>query len=542
MNIFSNEGGIKMALTLLVISIVIMCCIFFNKISDRFGLPMLLVFIMIGMMFGSDGIFKIPFDNYSFAEQVCSVALIFIIFYGGFGTKWSEAKQVAGKSLVMSSGGVIITALLTGLFCHYVLHFEFLEGMLVGAVLSSTDAASVFSVLRSKQLSLKYNTASILELESGSNDPWAYMLTLIILSMIRSSRMINTYSYMLFAQVVYGVVLGAIISQFAVYVLRKIHFEISGFDTIFVSAIAILSYALPSIVGGNGYLSAYIVGIVVGNAGLMNTKTLAHFFDGVTGLCQILIFFLLGLLATPSQIPNIMGLAIAIFIFLTFIARPIATFLIMSPFKAPRNQQGVIIWSGFRGATSIVFAIMATVENAITHSDLFHVVFCIVLISIGLQGTLLPYVARKLDMIDDNGNVLKTFNDYSDEKEVQFIRVVIEENGRWANKQIQELQLSKGMLIVMLLRGKECVRPVGTTKLLPNDILVLCGEGFSDDQMFKLEEIRLTKRHEWCSKEISELPLSDKNFIVIVRRKGKMMIPTGNMKLIEDDVIIMSNL
>ena len=531
-----------MALALFVVSVVIMCCIFFNKISDRFGLPMLLIFIVVGMLFGSDGIFKIPFENYTFAEQFCSVALIFIIFYGGFGTKWSEAKKVAGKSLVLSSVGVVATALLTGLFCHYVLHFEFLEGMLVGAVLSSTDAASVFSVLRSKQLNLKYNTASILELESGSNDPWAYMLTLILLSMIRSSRIFNDYTYMLFAQVGYGVVLGAVIAVFAVYILRRVKFEISGFDTIFVSAIALLSYALPSMVGGNGYLSTYIVGIVVGNAGLTTTKTLVNFFDGVTGLAQILIFFLLGLLATPSIIPSIFGIAIAIAAFLTFVARPIATWLIMTPFKAPLNQQGVITWAGFRGATSIVFAIMATVENAVTHSDLFHVVFCVVLLSIGLQGTLLPFVARKLDMIDDDENVMKTFNDYSEEKEVQFIRLVIDENSRWVNKQIKDLELPRGVLIAMLLRGKETVRPNGAITLLPNDILVLCGEGFSDDRMFQLEELRLTKRHEWCGKDISELNLPETSFIVIVRRNGKLLIPTGNMKLMMDDVIIMSNL
>ena len=171
---------ISLTTMLILSSVIVLCCVFFNKISDKFGLPALLAFILLGMLFGSDGLFKIEFDNYKFAEEICSVGLVFIIFYGGFGTKWSEAKKVAGKSLILASAGVLLTAFATGAFCKLVLGFEWLESLLIGAVISSTDAASVFSVLRSKKLNLRYGTASILELESGSNDPWAYMLTVII--------------------------------------------------------------------------------------------------------------------------------------------------------------------------------------------------------------------------------------------------------------------------------------------------------------------------------------------------------------------------
>ncbi len=168
-----------MDLTLLIIAAVILICIMANRFSGRFGIPMLLVFIVIGMLFGSDGIFKIPFENYNFAETSCSLALIFIMFYGGFGTNLNKAKPVAVKSMLLSSFGVVITALLTGIFCHLALGFDWAEGMLIGACLGSTDAATVFSILRSKRLNLKYNTASLLEMESGSNDPFAYMLTVI---------------------------------------------------------------------------------------------------------------------------------------------------------------------------------------------------------------------------------------------------------------------------------------------------------------------------------------------------------------------------
>ena len=170
---------------LLVTAIVIFACVFLNKVSDRLGIPTLLAFILLGMAFGSDGIFKIPFDNYSFAEQICSVSLIFIMFYGGFGTNWNQAKSVAAKAILLSTVGVVVTSGLTGVFCHYVLHMGWVESFLLGALVGSTDAASVFSILRSKKLNLRYNTASLLEVESGSNDPCAYMLTATFISIAK---------------------------------------------------------------------------------------------------------------------------------------------------------------------------------------------------------------------------------------------------------------------------------------------------------------------------------------------------------------------
>lgn len=166
---------------LLLGSTVIIACILANRITSRFGIPMLLAFIGLGMAFGSEGLFRIPFDNFRFASDFCTVALIFIMFYGGFGTRWKTARPIAGKAILLSSLGTILTAVLTGIFCHLILGFRLMEGLLAGAVLSSTDAASVFSVLRSQKLSLKYSTDSLLEIESGSNDPFAYMLTLISL-------------------------------------------------------------------------------------------------------------------------------------------------------------------------------------------------------------------------------------------------------------------------------------------------------------------------------------------------------------------------
>ena len=254
---------------------------------------MLLLFILMGMLFGSEGIFKIPFDNFAFAEKLCTIGLIYIIFYGGFGTRWQTARAVAPKAALLSSAGTILTAIITGTFCYFFLGFDLLEGMLMGAVLGSTDAASVFSVLRLRNLALKNNTDSLLEVESGSNDPFAYMLTLILLSAIHSGVSLSIREILLLAagQVFIGLLSGILIALAVRWFFSIFRFEVNGFDAVFIFAAALLAYALPSALGGNGYLSTYLVGIILGNSSIENKKGLVNFFDGITGLMQMLIFF-----------------------------------------------------------------------------------------------------------------------------------------------------------------------------------------------------------------------------------------------------------
>ena len=280
---------------LLLCAVVIVICIVASRLSQRLGVPALLLFLALGMLFGSDGLFRIPFDNFEAAERICSVALIFIMFYGGFGTRWEAARPAAARAVVLSTLGVAVTALLTALFCHFALGFSVLESFLTGAVISSTDAASVFSILRSKKLGLRNHTASLLEVESGSNDPASYMLTVIALSLMGVGGG-GAIPWMIFAQVVFGLGLGAAVAGLSILVLRRLTLS-DGLDTIFVVAAALLSFALPAVVGGNGYLGAYLAGILIGNAKIPHKAALVHFFDGLTGLAQILIFFLLGLLS-----------------------------------------------------------------------------------------------------------------------------------------------------------------------------------------------------------------------------------------------------
>lgn len=527
-------------MALLLISLIIVICIAAGKLSYKLGLPSLLMFIVLGMLFGSDGIFKIPFDDYTFAEQICSYALIIIMFYGGFGTNWKQAKPVAGKAIALSTLGVVATAALTGLFCHLALGFEWLESFLIGSVISSTDAASVFAILRQKKLNLKHHTASLLEIESGSNDPFAYMLTITCLTLMSGQTSAGSVAYMLFSQLVYGALIGGALAFAAVWLLKRINFYIGGMDTLFVLAVALLTYAVCSITGGNGYLAVYIAGIILGNSKIKNKAPLVHFFDGITNLAQIIVFFLLGLLAFPSQLPQIILPSLAIALFLTLIARPVTVFALLSPARCPVNQQLLVSFAGLRGASSIVFAIMATVNSSYINHDLFHIVFFACLLSVGLQGAFLPMAAKKLKMVEPGGSVLRTFNDYQEDEELQLIKTKITKNHSWAGKTIGELKLALDILVVMLKRGDQTILPNGRTRIKAGDILVLSGEKYKDDSGAELNEIEINARHKWANKRIREITLSSNTLIIAIKKKnGRTIIPRGGVLLEPGDNVVL---
>lgn len=527
---------------ILLVAAVILLCLSLNKMSNKLGIPMLLAYILLGMMFGTDGILKIPFDNFTIAEQICTVSLIFIMFYGGFGTNWKQAKPVAGKAVLLSTVGVILTAVTTGAFCHFILKMDFWESMLIGSVISSTDAASVFSILRSKRLNLKNNTASMLEVESGSNDPCSYMLTVIILTIMSGELSGSSLVVMIFSQIIFGILVGGVVALAAAFILKKVNFATDGFDTIFVFSMALVSYAGASMINGNGYLAAYIAGIILGNTPLHHKKSLVHFFDGITGLMQMLIFFLLGLLAYPSQLPKILPIALAIAVFLTFVARPVSVFAILMPFRCPVKQQLLVSWAGLRGAASIVFAIMATVSPAYTKNDLFHIVIFIVLFSISIQGTLLGLVAKKLDMIDENGNVMKTFSDYSDEMPVEFVKISIKAGHPWENRRIKDLTSLPDLLLVLILRGEERIIPNGNTVVLAGDKIVLSALSPEENLGICLTEIQIEKDSKWIGKPLSRIKLGEEKLVLVLKRNEKVVIPNGNTVIRENDVLVISQL
>lgn len=523
---------------LLISAIVLLACVIGSKISKRLGIPTLLFFIALGMIFGSDGIFKIHFDNYTIAEEICSSALIIIMFYGGFGTKWSTAKPIAFKATLLSTLGVFITAVLTGLFCHLVLQMNLLESLLIGAVLSSTDAASVFSILRSQRLNLKYNTAPILEIESGSNDPCAYMLTVILLSALGGVISFSDITYSVFAQLVYGGAIGALLAIIGGWLLRNVQFGEDGFDSILIVAIAIAAYAVPSYIGGNGYLSTYIAGIILGNQYIPKKKNLVNFFDGFNGIMQMIIFFLLGLLVFPSRFPMYIVPALFIALFLTFVARPIAIAALLAPFKAPLNQQLILSWAGLRGAASIVFAIVAVVNPNYADDSIFSIVFCVVLLSLLFQGALLPLASKKLDMIDNNENVMKTFNDYSDETDIQFIRIEITNEHPWTNMQIRDLGNIPGMLIAAITRHGATIIPKGNTYLRDGDVLIICAKTYKGTDGVKLNEITVSDKSKLVGKKLKNAAIGKDCLVVLIQRQGADIIPDGDSVIQANDTLV----
>ena len=519
------------------IAIIILLCIAAEKFSDRFGLPALILFMFIGMLFGSDGILKIGFDDFSLAETICSIALVFIMFYSGFNTKWSAAKPVAGRAILLSSVGVVFTALLTALFCHVLLGLTLAESFVIGSVLSSTDAASMFAILRRKKLNLKDGTASILEVESGSNDPMSYMLTILAISMMGASKTGNIAGLILL-QLVVGVAVGVVVALLSIRITMKTNLVEDGLDTIFIIALVFLCFGLSTLLKGNAYLSLYLYGVILGNSRIKNKNTLIPFFDGVTSLSQILVFFLIGLLSFPHQMPGIMPLALAAVLILTLLARPIAVFLLLMPLRCSLRQCLLISWAGLRGASSCVFAIMAVAAGITMKQDLFHIVFTTTLFSVAIQGGLLPFIAKKLHMVDCDCDVRKTFNDYQEETALQLMRMYIPEGHGFAGKRIKDVTMPTGSLAIMIKRGDETIVTKGDTVILPGDTIILSVPPYIPSEDEKLEEIVIEKGHKWCDQYIRSLRLKEDELIALILRGGETIIPDGHTKIHENDVVV----
>ena len=525
-----------MEVGMMLCAAVIVVCIVMNKFFNRFGIPAILIFMCVGMLFGSEGILKIPFDDYTEAERICSTALVFIMFYGGFGTSFKEARPVLPKALAMSTFGVVITAGITGAFCYYILGTNLQESMLVGAVISSTDAASVFSILRSQKLGLKEGTASLLEIESGSNDPFAYMLTMIVLGWMGGGNL--NIPFMLIKQIGLGAVFGIGLGFFSVALIRRTAFEIEDFDKILLIAVVLIAYAGAVLLGGNGYLSVYLLGIIIGNARFEKKVALVHFFDGINNISQILIFFLLGLLVFPSRLVPMLGTAVLVFIGLTFIARPLATAVLLIPLRSSWRQQVLVAFSGLRGAASIVFAIMAATSAAYGEENVFHIVFCIALISVLFQGLLLPAVAKKLDMVDSGQNVMRTFSGYQEEMQMQLIQIKLKRGHRYIGHKISDLKLDN-MLAVMIERGQESIVPQGNIVLEENDILVLSGESYHGET--PLDEISVGAEDPRIGRCVKELSGLDDALIVLIKRSdGTTVIPNGDTKIKRGDTLVVN--
>lgn len=522
---------------ILLIGIVMVLCLAMQHLTDKLPIPSLLMFLLLGMFFGIDGLLGIDFDNYAISETICSICLIFIMFYGGFGTSFKAAKPVLLQAGLLATVGVILTAGFTGLFVHFVLHIDWLQSLLIGSVIASTDAASVFGILRREKLNLKDNTASLLEVESGSNDPVSYMLTVVLCTLMSGSEI--SVIALLCNQLIIGAIAGLVFGKVASSLLKR--GVISGDNkTMFVLAVVLLTYALSSLLGGNGYLSVYLCGILMGNAHIPNKKELVHFFDTVTNMAQMMIFFLLGLLVTPSELPEVFFPAFVIILFLTFVSRPLSVILTLFPFKTTKQQIGLVSFAGLRGVASIVFAITAVLSEAQLDYNIFNLVFCIVLISISIQGSFLPFVSNKLNMIDNNVDVFKTFNDYQEESNICFIKIKIGKNHPWEQKTLSELPLPSSFLVTLILRKGENVVPKGNTILEAGDLLVVCAQEFTDKENLTMKEIVVDEDHKWVNQPLKNIKVGKHKLIVMIRRGEKTIIPDGTTMILNDDILVVA--
>lgn len=459
---------------LLICAVILLLCVASSKLLYKYGIPMLVVFVLLGILFGSEGFVGIEFSDYDITTKVCSVGLIFIMFYGGFSTNYNSAKPVIVSSVLLSTLGVILTALITGLFCYNFLGMTLIEGMLMGSIVSSTDAASVFAVLRSRKLNLNSRVASLLEIESGSNDPGAYFMTIILLTIMKSGHIdVTSIIFMAFLQVVIGIITGYVMIKFAATILQNVDFEINGLSMIFMVAIAVMSYSLSQLLGGNGYLSVYIAGIGLGNSKIYHKRSLVQFFDGISWLMQIMLFFTLGLLSFPSKIYGIYKQAIILLIFLLFIARPIVILIMLIGSKFSFKEKLFISFVGLRGASSIVFAIYALTFGVEIKYDVFHIVFFLALFSVMVQGTFIPIVAKKLSIIEKDDSIFRTFNDFSEEYTKYLGEIKVEKGCKYANRKIMHAKIPNDILIVMIKRNEKIIIPKGSTKIMEGDILII---------------------------------------------------------------------
>ena len=457
------------------VAALILVSIIANKVSGRLGLPALLIFIFVGMLAGSEGPGGIHFDDPAIAQSIGVVALGLILFSGGLDTRWAEVRQVFTKGLSLSTAGVVFTALIVSMAAIFLLGFSLLEGFLLGAIVSSTDAAAVFSILRSRRASLKGDLRPLLEFESGSNDPMAVFLTIGAITLLMQPGTSFLSLIPLFVQqMAIGGLLGYGMGKGTAWLINIVKLEYEGLYAVLTLASALLIYGLTVMVGGNGFLAAYIAGMVIGNSAIVHKKSLIRFHEGIAWLMQITLFLALGLFVFPSEILPVLVPGIIISFVLIFIARPVAVYLSLLPWKMKKNEKLMISWVGLRGAAPIVLATFPLLAGVPEAHVFFNLVFFMVIASALLHGTSIPFVARLLDLAAP----LPGRSRFGMEMEPpegsksELIELVVPPGSPASGKQIVNLGLPVGTLIILLAKGKEQFSPRGDTVLEEGDTLL----------------------------------------------------------------------
>ncbi len=476
--------GLNFDLFLLVGSVLMFISIIAGKTGYRFGVPMLLLFLTIGMVFGSSGV-GLHFDDPYKAQYIGIVALNIILFSGGLDTRYSEIKPVYVPGVLLATFGVLLTALFTGFFIYWltnsVLHsvtFSLLESLLLAGIMSSTDSASVFSILRSKNLSLKQNLRPLLELESGSNDPMAFMITVVMIQLIQSPEINGWLVFAQFMQqLIFGAALGYLLGKYAVHLINKINLDNDALYSVLMLVVMLFIYGITNFVGGNGYLAVYLGGLVIGNAKFMHKRTTMRFFDGLAWLFQIIMFLALGLLVDPKELLPVAGAAILIGLFLMFVARPLAVFMNIFPFKNLTFKAKLFVsWIGLRGAVPIIFATYPWVSGLPQAKMIFNIVFFITIISLLFQGTSVALVAGWLGLskkVVEKPKLTDFDFEFSDEIKSATSEIRVKENMLKNGDLLMDIDLPDNTLVVMIKRENQYFVPRGNTKLQEGDSMLV---------------------------------------------------------------------
>lgn len=484
-NLFSDN-------LLLLLSIVILTALFISQASYKFGVPALLLFLAVGMAFGQDGV-GIKFDNFDIAQSVGNIALTVILLTGGMETDFRSIKPVIRQGVALSTLGVVFTVAFTGGFIWFLsmrmpqaLPFGVLGCFLLAAAMSSTDSASVFSILRGSRLKLKNNIGSVLELESGSNDPVAYVLTITLVQIITAvndpyiehssnAAVLYVMLFTLICQIAIGAGVGIGMGYLCRWMIKKTKLNGSAFYAIMVLCIGFLTNALAATIKGNGLLALYIAAIIIGNERRMPfKKDVLKILDGITWLAQILMFLLLGLLVNPSELPTVAIPAILIAVFMSIVARPLSVFLLMTPFKKMSWRSNCFIsWVGLKGAAPILFSIYPVVADIPQSKELFNIVFFITLLSLLFQGTTIPFAAKLLKVGEQKEPDIDTMGIEMPDEMGTLTECIVTNKLLAKGNTLKDMALPDTERVVMIKRGTEFIVPKGSTELKEGDKMLV---------------------------------------------------------------------
>lgn len=473
-------GATPIQVYLLLGAVSLLVCVLASKLSAKIGVPALVLFIAVGMLAGSEGPGGIAFDNFKLTKELGMVLLAFIIFAGGMDTEWEAVRPVALQGLSLATIGVAITAGLVGAFADLALGFTQLEGLLLGAIVSCTDAAATFSILRAPGLALERGMGARIEFESGANDPVAVFLTLgLTRAIVDPNQGLIGLLPSLAMQMPLGAIIGFGVAKATVWLINRVRLEYDGLYPMLTLSCAGVSYGLAYLFGGNEFLAVYVAGLVLGSSVYVHKISLRQFHDGLAWLLQIAVFLALGLLVFPGQLAKVIGVGILLAAMLMFVARPIAVFVSLAASRLPARSKLFVSWAGLRGAFPIILGSVPVLAGLQQGNTIFHLVFFVVVASVLVQGTTLRMVGRALGVVVP----ASAHPDLQPATTTDLLEIALTDSSPAAGKQVAELGLPATALLVLLRREGESYIPRGATILVPGDSLLVATRREDQDEL-----------------------------------------------------------